>query len=338
MKESALEIITCPHCQGQLVIADAQNGSCDEIENGALKCESCPAIFPIRNYIPRFVGSEHYTVSFGFQWNIHARTQVDKFNGTSISRDRFFSETKWQPQELEGKMILEVGCGSGRFTQIMLDAGATCFSVDYSNAVDACWANNAPHPKLHLFQSDMFHLPFKKDAFDKITCFGVLQHTPLPRKAFLGLVPYLKHGGEIAVDVYGAPISYLHPRHLLRFFTTGMRPVPLYRLLQRIVSRLLPLSVLLRRIPLAGILLSRGIPVPNYKGVLPLNEKALVEWAILDTFDWLATRYDRPQTLANFKEWFTTAGLKNTSFRRSRALYIGNGLKTTGKEGYKGCA
>jgi len=327
MKKNVLDILVCPCCGQQLLIVDAVFDSVNEIEKGQLKCRTCLKTFPIIDHIPRFVPEDNYTSSFGLQWHIHAKTQIDKFNGTSITKNRFFSETNWQPSELEGKMILEAGCGAGRFTQIALDNGAICFSVDYSNAVEVCRFNNNAHPMLHLFQSDINHLPFRKNTFDKIFCFGVLQHTPVPQATFMSLIPYLKKDGEIVVDVYAAPVSWLHPRHLLRFFTPQMERGFLYRTIEYIVPRLLPISSKLRSIPLIGMILSRCIPVANYQNILQLSDKELIEWAVLDTFDWLAPKYERPQTLQNVRRWFAMAGLKKTSFQRIRAIYVGKGCK-----------
>jgi 2-polyprenyl-3-methyl-5-hydroxy-6-metoxy-1,4-benzoquinol methylase len=75
-----------------------------------------------------------------------------------------------------------VGSGAGRFTQILLRSGAQVFSGDYSSAV----AN------LNLFQGDIYHLPVPEAHFDKVFCYGVLQHTPDVKKAFMSLVPYVK--------------------------------------------------------------------------------------------------------------------------------------------------
>lgn len=70
----------------------------------------------------------------------------------------------------------------------------------------------------------------------------------------------------------------------------------LFSLLEVIVPILLPISRALGRIPAVGNLLKRAIPVANYEGMLPLTEKQLREWALLDTFDWLSPAYDNPQT------------------------------------------
>jgi hypothetical protein len=74
---------------------------------------------------------------------------------------------------------------------------------------------------------------------------------------------------------------------------------------------LLKLSRLVGRIPGIGRYLSRLIPVANYEGVYPLTERQLVEWATLDTFDWLSPRYDQPQSPAVLQEWFKEAGMTN---------------------------
>ena len=122
MKERLLERLRCPQCSSRFELENGVEYQ-GEVKEGTLRCESCNAEHAIVNFIPRFVDDDNYAQAFGFQWNIHAQTQVDKFNGTHISRDRFYTCTNWSQADLVGQTILEVGCGSGRFTQIMLDAG-----------------------------------------------------------------------------------------------------------------------------------------------------------------------------------------------------------------------
>lgn len=153
MKPKVLEHLRAPGSNSFLEIEQAQAEENGEIKEGELLASESGEQFPIRNFIPRFVPDDSYTASFGEQWNRYRRTQLDRFNGTTLSHDRFYSGTGWTPEDLKGKRILEVGCGAGRFTQIMLDAGAKLFSVDYSSAVEACWTNNGPHPNLFLAQA-----------------------------------------------------------------------------------------------------------------------------------------------------------------------------------------
>ena len=80
--------------------------------------------YPIRGGIPRFVPESNYADNFGMQWNHFAKTQLDSHSGHAISADRFWMTTGWRPEDLRDQWVLDVGCGSGRFAEIALAAGA----------------------------------------------------------------------------------------------------------------------------------------------------------------------------------------------------------------------
>src|SRR5207244_9916564 len=138
----------------------------------------CGASYAIVGFVPRFVPAENYAGNFGFQWNRFSKTQLDSNTGVPISRQRLFGSSGWAPEDLAGKLVLDVGCGAGRFTEAALSAGARVVSIDYSSAVDACYNNFAPNPRLNVMQADIYALPFRPAQFDFIYCLGVLQHTP----------------------------------------------------------------------------------------------------------------------------------------------------------------
>ena len=48
--------------------------------------------------------------------------------------------------------ICEVGCGAGRFTEIMLEAGAEIVSIDLSDAVEANYQTNKKRQVLFALQ------------------------------------------------------------------------------------------------------------------------------------------------------------------------------------------
>lgn len=126
----------------------------------------CRKSFFIEKGVPRFVPLNNYATSFGMQWNLFSETQLDSKNGTHISRDRFWEETQW-PHDLRGQKILEVGCGMGRFSEIILKSGAEVYSLDYSTAVDAAQKNLKGNQKHCLVQASLYEMPFPKNHFDK---------------------------------------------------------------------------------------------------------------------------------------------------------------------------
>ena len=310
MKRSLLSWLCCPGCSGPLEVREAQERG-EEIESGHLACAGCQVRFPIVRFIPRFVGSANYAASFGLQWNRFQKTQLDSYTGAHISQDRFLRQTAWEPGLLQGALVLDVGCGAGRFAEVALSLGAQVVAVDYSDAADACWGNLAPHANLHVLQADVYGLPLRAGSFDFVYCFGMLQHTPDPRQAFLRLPGLLKPGGHIAVDVYSRRwTSLLHPKYALRPISKRLPRSTLLKLVERMVPILLPASRAAARVPVVGQVLRRMVPVANYEGIYPLTEQQLREFAVLDTFDWLSPAYDRPQTPKALLSWLREAGLQ----------------------------
>jgi SAM-dependent methyltransferase len=286
----------------------------DQIKEGFLVCSIGNHRFQIRRFIPRFVSTDDITSSFGFEWNKHPKTQFDSFNRMRLSEERFFRQTKW-PKDLSGQKILEVGSGAGRFTEVALQTGAQIFSVDSSLAVDANWNNNGHHPNLILCQTSLYELPFTTELFDRVFCFGVLQHTPDVALAFATIAKYVKPGGELTVDVYNKNYwrNYHRPLYLIRPFTTRVSHERLYRWTSVWVPRLLPITTWLREhVPFLGQQVSALMPIVDYHGILPTeSEEIIKQYSVLDTFDNLSPKYISPQSPDTVCKWFLTAGYEN---------------------------
>ena len=326
MKEDLLDILCCPSCRHDLTLQKNLIRN-NEIEEGALKCTSCENVYPIIRSIPRFVSSQNYASSFGFQWNRFLKTQLDSYTGRPIARDRFLVRTGCHQTNLDGQRVLDAGCGAGRYAEIALSMGAKLVAIDYSSAVDACWQNLRSYPDLNVVQADIYRLPFKPACFDYVYCFGVLQHTPDVKKTFLALASQLVKGGRLFVDVY--PKLFLNifwPKYWLRFFTRGMPANRLFPWVQSMVRTLLPLSIAIGRIPFIGRKLRYVVPVANYEGVLPLTMEQLEEWAVLDTFDMLSPLHDHPQSQKTLHKWFEEAGMGSVVVFRS-GFIIGSGIR-----------
>jgi SAM-dependent methyltransferase len=301
-------------CEGRIVsgtIADRDNGE----------------RFAIRNEIPRFVDGPNYAESFGEQWNLYRRLQLDSFNGSTLTRQRFYSGTGWRAAELSGRRVLEAGCGAGRFSEILLEAGAHLYSFDYSSAVDAAWENHRDRSDWQLCQADIYALPYPKDWFDYVFCYGVLQHTPKPRRAFENLLQHLKPGGRIAIDVYRVEtrLTKLAAKYWYRPLTRRLPRSVLWKLLRFYLPWWTPIDRLLQRVPGLSLL---AVLVPCWnKSDLPIAPELRRDWTILDTFDALSARYDQPQRLETVRLWFEEAGLAEINVRAG-----GNGVLASARK------
>jgi 2-polyprenyl-3-methyl-5-hydroxy-6-metoxy-1,4-benzoquinol methylase len=318
-------LLRCPR-SGQPLTVQITDGSPERPESGWLTAPD-GSRYPIERGIARLVPTSNYADSFGMQWNHFSATQLDSHSGHPISAERFWHATGWRPTELAGKRVLDVGCGAGRFAEVALEAGGHVVAVDYSTSVDACRKNLSTHPNLTIVQADIYALPFAPGSFDFVYSLGVLQHTPDVARAFAALPPMLAPGGRLCVDFYERSWkSALLPKYWLRPFTKRIEKPRLFAALQRWVPRLLPLSVALRKVPVIGGQLRRLVPVANYVGELPLDERQQLEWALLDTFDWLSPAYDNPQTATTVRGWLESAGLASIEVTKAGHL-VGRGRR-----------
>lgn len=300
-----------------LVVADESDGT--DIE-GWLVDSSGGQRYPVVRGIPRFVGERNYADNFGFQWKRFRRTQLDSHSRTSISSDRFWEATRWSPEMLKGRRILDLGCGAGRFAEVALSAGAEVFAVDLSEAVDACYANLGANSRLTVLQASVYELPFPRESFDFVYSLGVIQHTPDPIGSIVALSQMVRPGGRICVDVYWRRWqSLFHPRYALRPFTKRMQGDKLFEVVRKTAPRLMNANRVLRRVPVVGSPLTRLVPVADYTGRLPLSEAQLQEWAVLDTYDWLGPSYDQPMTREDLE-----GALAKCGFRRIQIHHTGH--------------
>ena len=310
------------------VLHKKENGYADEHGN----------FFPVKDGALRIAGDSNYTDSFGFQWNKFQKTQIDRDSKNSNqSTERFFAETGWDKQDLTGLNVLEVGSGAGRFSQVFLDhTKGNLYSVDYSDAVSANFRNNGHHgERFHLFQASIYEMPFPDNSFDKVFCFGVLQHTPDFKQSVRSLIAKAKPGGEVIVDFY--PVkgwwTKVHAKYMLRPITRRMSHEKLLQRIENNADRLIKTYNFFDSIGV-GKFVNRFLPVVDIKGTLPqnLSKEELREWVILDTFDMFSPAHDHPQTIATVKKWFEEFGM-NVTF--ADFIRFGNNFSAATVKGIK---
>src|SRR2546428_11626581 len=110
---------------------------------------------------------------------------------------------------LAGLRVLEAGCGAGRFTELLVRAGALVHAIALSTAVDANRRNIGDARNYVAAQADPRDLPFPARTFDVVLCLGVLQHTPSPEASIAALWRMVAPGGLLVIDHYTWTLSRL---------------------------------------------------------------------------------------------------------------------------------
>ena len=324
-----------------------------EIEAGILVCTR-GHIFPIAGHIPRmlpdaFYGLENFIdefrdhlplgeiqkaidgkaiktfaqiqkntqESFGYQW---LRYDV---NDEREDREIFLSDSQLSENELKGKVILDAGCGMGRYTRIAGQMGGEVIGIDLSWSILKAYQKTCYEPCVHIIQGDLLNLPFRKKQFDIIYSLGVLHHTPDPRKAFANLSACLKEKGIMSIWVYGTagkfrnfktnPLSKERRKYVnnditkgIHWFIVTVREF-LSNTVRLITTRMyLPLLYLLCY-PLAAL---GKVPLLKY-----LTASVHSNWKVRlqENFDWFSPQYQSHHTKEEITGWFDAVKLKTVS-------------------------
>ncbi len=269
--------------------------------------------FSVLDFIPRFSALSNYADSFSLQWGNHPDIMYELDTGLTLFEDRFWKETRWD-KNLSGELILEAGCGTGCFTRYALSTGATIVSFDLgAGSVQSNYKKNGHNENLLIVQASIYEMPFPKN-FDRVFCFGVLQHTPDPKKSFFALLDMLKPGGAVASDIY-ALVKWtrfhgmLKTKYFLRKFVPTNNPEKLYKMINWYVKLFWPLYHIIKSLP-GGKILNQHILFDNYPLRLPnMRSEKFKEFAIVDIMDMLGASFDLPATKEEFLSWHKEAGL-----------------------------
>ncbi|TWW09966.1 hypothetical protein E3A20_09050 [Planctomyces bekefii] len=286
-----------------------------KVENGICKegfLYSNSNSYPIKKGVVRFVDNYNYSESFGWQWNYWSRVQFDSEN---INKPMHGHTTKmWESitdfknkgiNDLNSKVVLDVGCGPGRFIEVVRNKGALVIGLDYSMAVDAAYRNFENDENVCIIQGDAMNLPVKANSIDIAFSIGVLHHTPNPSNGVQEVYKVLKpNGGWFALSVYGSGGYYDFPsvqfwRKVFAFTWKylGQWPPLIYTYFVITVFR-----------PFAKLSRNLGRVIRLFFPFINLPDK---DWSLLDTFDSVTPSYQSAHGSYEIYCWFKAIGYNN---------------------------
>ncbi len=147
--------------------------------------------------------------SFSTEWNYHFDFNLTKTWGWTIDErvQQFFLETDTKPDEINGRLILDAGCGNGQLSEELSKLAATVVAMDYSTSVFVA-EKFRKLPNVHFIQGDLQAPPFEVDTFDIIISNGVIHHTPDTYKTFVEVAKLVKPGGCFYLWLYRKPEKF----------------------------------------------------------------------------------------------------------------------------------
>jgi SAM-dependent methyltransferase len=210
-------------------------------------------------------------------------------------------------------LVLECGCGAGRFTEILLARGADVTSIDLSSAVETN-ARLFPISDRHrVAQADILALPVSEQHFDVVLCIGVIQHTPSPERTMKELCRFVKPGGSLVIDHYARSWRrYTTTAPMVREVLKRLPAATSLRITVWLVGAFLPLHKRFAKKRLLNSLLSRISPIRCYYVEYPqLSDDLQREFALLDTHDSLTDWYKHLRSVRSIQHALAQLGLVN---------------------------
>ena len=216
-----LSLVRCMRDGGDLQLADGPAG----LSGGAnieARCERCGESYPVRDGILDLLGDSEPTDDRS-RLEMHARDQDARNNHP-------YGLPPWHPPwrdalevaptlrrlgSVRERTVLELGCGTGLYTRLLVQRGARVLAVDFS--LDSLRINRAHLPSgsaAAFVRADVSRLRLKPGAFDLAlsTLYSNLPTVGLRKSTSLAVREALRHGGRFVVSAHHQDLKRRYAR------------------------------------------------------------------------------------------------------------------------------
>ena len=286
--------------------------------------------------------------AFGYEWNTYKVTSraedlitffwltgadpnlYDKFSFDDVFS--FYPNDadiqKINGSQLAGKTVLDVGCGMGKYLDVVSDYAETVVGLDLSEALLRAQLTVRDRKNVHLVQGNILQPPLKPAFADFVYSVGVLHHTPNTHAAFLSAASLVAPGGRLAVWLYPRekePNPYSDRIHyiqddLIRPITCRLPPRML-RVFAAVLGRLTFVRdrAVIRHQTTGSRIAGR---IAHYAGTVAVGRHRDPTIAAFLNFDWYSPQYRSYHSELEVERWYREAGFDNVRMLPQRVSSI----------------
>lgn len=137
---------------------------------------------------------------FDAEWSSFSRVATTELDATF---DRYFDIVPRESYR-EGTLVLDAGCGAGRWAEQVQRRGARVIALDLGRSVEIAHRNTRASGRVACVQGDVRSPPLRAGSFDLVYSLGVLHHIEETQDALRRLARLLRPGGHFLLYLYYA--------------------------------------------------------------------------------------------------------------------------------------
>lgn len=226
--------------------------------------------------------------------------------------------------------VLDVGCGTGRWSKYVSKRVGFVEAVDPSDAVFAAARLLKGEKNVRITQAEADNLPFEDETFDFVFSLGVLHHVPDTSKALISCVKKLKTGGNFLVYLYYS-LDNRGPLYRFIFKLSNLLRDIISNLPQRIKAVVCDVLAVVIYLPLIALVrLFRFVfPKKKWYTYLPLAFYIDKTFNVIrsDTLDRFGTPLEHRFSKEEIRKMMEEAGLENIIFSENAPYWHAKGQK-----------
>jgi len=264
--------------------------------------------------------------SFGDEWQ-----RFHKFEAEELERiGREYFDIVDTAMLNKDSVVLDIGCGSGRWSKYVSSRAGFVEAIDPSEAVLVAVDLLKERENVRVTQAGIDEIPFEDNSFDFAFCLGVLHHLPNTAEALKKCVDKVKPNGYFLTYLYYSLDNRGTIYRLIFKASSLIRRVvsSLPFRLKAVVCDVLAVVLYMPFVILGRVLLK----IPGLKRVvpmLPLSYYCDKSFYIIrnDALDRFGTPLEKRYSKAEIQSMMEAAGLTDIQFSENAPFWHGVGRK-----------